>query len=167
MKYVILALSLFSISTVKSQVLDSTKYFVTEAIINNQDYSECYIEDGQFLSFYKNEDGDLGFLNSTLNGDEFSFGSISRLKSEKIEVGDTNGELITFCWHYHNSYDMNSGNAYVSIKRVFRENGMEFIIKIITKKLDVLIFSGYTNIEMFNKYINENSFNSNYLITKN
>lgn len=166
MKHILFATVLFLFSTVHGQVFDSTKYYVTEAIINDEDYSDCYLENGQFLTFYQNEDGVTCFLNSTREKDEFSCGRISGLKSEEIEEDETFGELITFRWYYHNSYDLDSGYALVSLKKLYRENGTEFSIKIITQKLHIIMFSGFTTVGGTYDSKQKSLINTGYLITK-
>jgi hypothetical protein len=167
MKLIILASTLFFFSATNAQILDSTKYYVTEAVINDEDYSDCYLDNGQYLTFYQNEDGETCLLNSTRKMDEFSCGRISGLKSEEIEEDESYGELITFRWYYHNSYDQDSGYALVSLKRLYRENGTQFSIKIITQKLHIIMFSGFTNEKLVNYEPKENSvINTGYLITK-
>lgn len=167
MKHFLFTSVLFLFSTVHGQVFDSTKYYVTEAIINDEDYSDFYLDDRQYLTFYKNEQGVTCFLNSTSDNHEFSCGRISGLKSEEIKEDDSFGELITFRWYYHNSYDLDSGYALVSLKKLYRENGAEFSIKIITKKLDIIMFSGFTNEKLVNQDQKKKSFNNTgYLISK-
>lgn len=168
MKYFVFATVLLLFSKVQGQAFDSTKFYVTEAIINDDDYTDYYLENRQFLAFYNNKDGTPCLINSTKNGDEFSCGKIIGLKSEQIEENDSFGELVTFRWYYHNSYDLDSGYAMVSLKKISRENGTQFTFKIITKQLEIIIFSGFTNEHLVKKQQDKKSIqNIGYLITKN
>jgi hypothetical protein len=156
MKKVIIIPIIFFVSTIKAQVFDSTKYYVTEAIINDEDYTDIYSKDGQYLRFYTNTDGASCFLNGTRNGKELSCGRIAEFKLEEIKEEGFLGDLITFQWYYHNSYNTDSGLALVSLKKIYREKGAQFDATIITKKLDVFNFSGHTN-ETITKELNKKS----------
>jgi hypothetical protein len=145
MKKLIFFPLLLLITTTKAQLNDTTKYLITEARINSVDYSQHYYEGGQFLLFYENENNERCLLNSKENKEEYSFGKVYGLKSEKIEIENCPAENISFRWHYHNSYDDDSGYALVHLKRIYRENGVEFSLKILSKKLDIIQFSGFTN----------------------
>ena len=139
---------LLLITTANSQVLDSTRYFVTEARINKLDYSEFYFNSGQYLTFYEDDDGYWNLLNSSANQDEYSYGKVYGIKVQKVEIDNCPADDITFRWFYKNSYNNDSGYAIVRLKRIYRENGIEFSIKILSKKLDIIEFSGITS-ELF------------------
>jgi hypothetical protein len=165
MKHILFATLLFLFSTAKAQVFDSTKYYIIEAIIDDEDCSDSYLDSRQYLTFYQNEDGNKCFLNSKTNGEEFSCGRISGLISEEIIEDECSGELITFRWKYHNSYDLDSGYALVTLKKIYRESETQFYIKIITDKLDIIYFSGFTN-EKLEKYEQIKNTRNNYTLLK-
>jgi hypothetical protein len=145
MKKLIAIPLLLIIAIIKGQSIDSTKYFVTEARINSVNYSEEYYNSGQYLTFYDDEDGNTFFLNSMSNKEQYSYGRIFGFKIEKTELDHCPAHDITFRWFYQNSYDNDSGYAMVHLKRIYRENGVEFSIKILSKKLDIIEFSGVTS----------------------
>jgi hypothetical protein len=167
MKKLIFFPLLLLITTTKAQLNDTTKYLITEARINSEDCSQHYYEGGQFLIFYENENNERCFLNSKKNKEEYSFGKVYGLKSEKIEIENCPAENISFRWNYHNSYDDDSGYALVHLRRIYRENGVEFSIKILSKKLDIIEFSGFTSENVLKlKEEEENKFkNPGYLNT--
>lgn len=167
MKKLIVIPLLLLIAITKGQVMDSTKYFVTEARINSVNYSEDYYNSSQYLTFYDDEYGNTCFLNSMGNKEQYSFGRIFGFKIEKTEIDHCPAHDITFRWFYQNSYDNDSGYAMVQLKRIYRENGVEFSIKILTKKLDIIEFSGFTSENLLKiKEEDENYFKkSGYLNT--
>jgi hypothetical protein len=167
MKKLIAIPLLLLIAVTKGQVMDSTKYFVTEARINNVNYSEDYYKSGQYLTFYDDEDGNTYFLNSMGNKEQYSYGRIFGFKIEKTEIDHCPAHDITFRWFYQNSYDTDLGYAMVHLKRIYRENGVEFAIKILSKKLDIIEFSGFTSENLLKlKEEDENDFKkSGYLNT--
>ena len=167
MKKLIFFPLLLLITATEAQLIDSTKYLITEARINSEDYSQHYYEGGQFLSFYENENNEPCFLNSMANKEEYSFGRVYGLKSEKLEIENCQAENISFRWYYHNSYDNDSGYAKVQLKRIYRENGVEFSIKILSKKLDIIEFSGFTieNLLKLNEEEENNFKKSGYVNT--
>jgi len=63
---------LLAFLTGRSQGKDTAKYIIIEAKINNIDFSEDNFENGQYLSFYTDEDENPGFLNSKSDGEEYS-----------------------------------------------------------------------------------------------
>lgn len=158
---------LLIIAITKGQSIDSTKYFVTEARINSVNYSEEYYNSGQYLTFYEDEDGNNCFSNSMGNKEQYSFGKIYGFKIEKVEIDHCPAHDISFRWFYQNSYDTDSGYAMVQLKRIYRENGVEFSIKILSKKLDIIEFSGFTSENLLKlKEEEENNFKkSGYLNT--
>lgn len=132
-------------STSHFKFLDSIRYIVTEARINKLDYSIDYFDQGQYLAFYSTKNGESGFLNTTADHSEYSYGQILNLNRVKMEEDGYKGETIYFRWKYRNSYDKDTGYAFVQLKRLYRENGVEFSIKIVSKKLEKIEFSGFTN----------------------
>ncbi len=145
MQYTIILMLLLAFSTGRSQGIDTAKYIIIEAKINNIDYSEDYFENGQYLSFYTDEDENPCFLNSKANGDEYSYGKVYGYKIKETKIDDCVAEEITFRWQYHNSYDDQTGYALVHLKRIYRENGVQFSITILSKKLDIIEFAGFTS----------------------
>lgn len=163
----ILQLLLLSKTSINAQIFDSVKYLITEAKINKVDYSQHYFENGQYLTFYKDEDDEYCLLNSMGNKEEYSYGKILGLKVKKTEEDECPAETINFRWFYHNSYNNDSGYAVVQLKRIYRENGIEFSIKILSKKLEIFEFSGFTNETVIEKEEEQNYFSKyGYIITK-
>lgn len=140
-----------------AQYNDSIRYIVTEARINKLDYSNDYFDQGQYLAFYSKKNGESGFLNSTADHTEYSYGQILNMKRMKMEEDGCKGETIYFRWKYRNSYDKDSGYAFVQLKRLYRENGVEFLIKIVSNKLEMIEFSGFTNERKYKNHTLGNS----------
>lgn len=125
--------------------IPSVRYLISEASIDEADLSEYYYERGQYLTFYEQADGRLCFLNSSRRLEEFSYGQILNLKRRYVEVDGCSGETIYFRWRYKNSYDKSTGYAFVKLTTIKRENGNEFSAMIVTKNLEKIEFSGFTN----------------------
>ncbi len=158
MRYTIILMLLLAFSTGRSQDIDTAKYIIIEAKINKIDFSEDYFENGQYLSFYNDEDENPCFLNSKADGEEYSYGRVYGYKLKETKVDDCVAEEISFRWQYNNSYDDQSGYALVQLKRIYRENGVQFYIKILSKTLDIIEFAGFTSeIPVLDDQVNENS----------
>jgi hypothetical protein len=164
LRYFLLFILLFQISCHKPSI-SSVRYFISEASIDETDLSDYYFERGQYLTFYEEGDGRLCFLNSSRKQEEYSYGQIHNLSRQYIEVDGCSGETLYFRWSYKNSYDNNKGYAFVKITTINHENGNEFSAIIVTKNLEKIEFSGFTNdfLENPKKY----DFKSGYLYAGN
>ena len=85
MKKVILLPLLVFVFSLKAQLFDTAKYFITEARINKVDFSEDYYNNGQFLTFYLNDNDEVCFLNSKQDFDEFSYGKVYGVSVKNTE----------------------------------------------------------------------------------
>ena len=162
-RYILLVHLLGLLISAGAQNHDPIRYIVTEARINKLDYSNHFFDKGQYLSFYNNKKGQLGFLNSSADHTEYSYGQILNMKRFNMEEDVCKAETIYFRWKYRNSYDKDTGYAFVQLKRLYRENGVEFSIKIVSKQLEMIEFSGFTNERKYKNHALEN--NSGYLYT--
>ena len=75
----------------------------------------------------------------------------------KMEEDGCKGKTIYFRWKYRNSYEKDTGYAFVQLKRLYRENGVEFLIKIVSNKLEMIEFSGFTNERKYKNHTLGNS----------
>ena len=142
MKYCLTLPFLLLLFNVNAQIIDSSKYFITKALINNEDLSTDYSSNKQYLSFYKNEQNELCFLNSRFNKEEYSYGRINHYRLLKSKIDSFNVDEISFRWNFRNSYDIDTGYAVVQLTKLYKNNQPEFSFKMVSPS-DIIEFSGY------------------------
>lgn len=147
MKYLLtLALILILSNTFgQKRELDTAIYIITDAKINGVDQSEYYRSSEQFIAFYRDKDNKPTFLNSHGDGKEFSIGPMTNIEFTDISENEVKKTHIKFSWRYENSYNDEYGNAVVNITKTFEKENVIFFMTIVTKDLEVIEFSGYTD----------------------
>ena len=120
------------------------QFIITDARINDIDYTEHYVSSGGYIVFYET-DGDLYMANVLDTENTQSFGRLYSMKHREIEETDENyhTEIYTFRWSYINDYDTKKGPATVQFTKIFKPLGVAFLCKIIPENLDVLEYRGF------------------------
>ena len=90
-------------------------------------------------------DNQLNLCNMSANNDDYSFGTILDIKSEKTEETDDTYESATykFRWKYYNTYDDETGYANINFEKIYKPQGTIFKLTMILPNLDVYIYKGY------------------------
>ncbi len=146
MKRIILSvIVLLCMSSVAGQSTDVV-YKVTNYSINGENYDDIALEEDVSLAFYLNEEESLCFANVWRNSQSESYGKVYSLK--KTETAETDSTYamneIKFTWNFVNSYNVETGNAAVTIQNFFFENTVLFSAKIIVMDtMEVLKMKGY------------------------
>lgn len=118
---------------------------ITEATSNGIDKSQWYFERKQYFAFYTDLQGQLCLANVSGISDEQSYGKLFPISVHKEpETSETyEVAIFRFRWKYNNSYNKNAGYATVELTKVFRPNGVIFVLKMVLPNLDVDVYKGY------------------------
>jgi len=122
------------------------KFVITDASINGVDQTALYLEAGAYLVFYTSgDDNTLNMANVWPKSDSQSYGSTFSMESKSYDETSDQYEvdIIRFNWRYVNTYDTKRGTAKVEVTKIYKPQGIAFIIKIIPENLDILIYKGY------------------------
>lgn len=138
----------------KQEVL--AKFIITDASENGQDITPTYLENGAYLVFYTsgNEKG-LCMANFFPKTDSQSYGEVYSMESKTFEETDKQykADIFKFNWRYINTYDEKRGTSQVEVTKIYKPQGVAFIVKIIPENLDILIYKGYMEGSVnFNSY---------------
>lgn len=119
------------------------KFIVLEAKQNGVDYTDWALDKGNYLVFFLNEYDKLCFSNVT-DGEQ-SHGLVSNMRHQEIEETETTytADYYTFRWSYSNTYDGKKGSSLVELTKIYKEQAVAFVIKMITENMDVLTYKGY------------------------
>lgn len=121
------------------------KFRITEAKNNGVDVTRYYYDRKQYFVFYLNENKEMCFANVSGINDDQSYGKLYSLENEKVKETTTSyaADMFNFRWHYYNTYDAESGYATISFTKIYKPTGVLFTIKMVTQKLDVVVYEGY------------------------
>ncbi len=122
------------------------KFIVTDASANGVDITPEALENGQYIVFYTGDDEDvINMSNYWEKVDSQSYGPMYATKTDEIKESDETykADIFNFKWRYINTYDSKKGTASVTLTKVYKPQGVTFIIKIIPENLDILIYKGY------------------------
>ena len=120
------------------------RYIITESTLNNKDLTWFDTEREGYFIFIE-LDNQLNLCNMSANNDDYSFGTILDIKSEKTEETDDTYESATykFRWKYYNTYDDETGYANINFEKIYKPQGTIFKLTMILPNLDVYIYKGY------------------------
>ena len=122
------------------------KFVITDVSQNGQDMTPTYLENGAYLVFYTSgDDKTLCMANFWPKTDSQSYGEVYSMEKKTIEETDKQfkADIFRFNWGYTNTYDKKRGTAKVEVTKIYKPQGVAFIIKIIPENLDILIYKGY------------------------
>lgn len=122
------------------------KFVITDASINDIDYTPTYLNWGAYSVFYTSDnDGLLYMANVAPENNSQSFGPMYSTQSATYdETYETyKADIFYYNWRYINDYDSKKGTAKVQFIKIYKPQGVAFILKMISENLDVVIFKGY------------------------
>jgi hypothetical protein len=64
-------------------------------------------------------------------------------KKNEETYEDYKADFFYFNWRYMNDYNDKKGTATVQLIKIFKPQGITFILKIIPENLDVIVYKGY------------------------
>ena len=122
------------------------KFQITDGTVNGEDVTPTLINENAYLVIYSIvETNDLCMANFWSISKSQSFGSIYAVKEKHIPADDENYEadIFNFQWSYINTYDSKKGTAKVELIKIYKPQGVCFIMTIVPEDLDVLVYKGY------------------------
>lgn len=134
-------LSLAQAENVKTKAV----FHITRGDQNGSDMTSLLLKNGAFTAFYKKlGNRRLHMANVWPNAGSQSYGPLYPIKSAKSQqtYDSYEADFYNFSWNYANTYNSKTGVALVQIIRVYKPEGVAFIIKIIPENKDVLTYQG-------------------------
>lgn len=122
------------------------KFIITDATINGIDNTPTILNQGAYSIFYNFEnDGLIYMANYWPKDDTQSYGPMysSETKSLNETYETYKADIFYYNWRYTNDYDGKSGTSKVQLTKIYKPQGIAFILKIITENLDIIIYKGY------------------------
>lgn len=141
---IVVLLPQFIFADEKQEML--AKFVITDATQNGQDLTPAYLEDGAYIVFYTSgDDKSLYMANFWPKSKTQSYGAVYSMESKNFEETEKQykADIFIFNWRYINTYDQKKGTAKVEVTKIYKPQGVAFIIKIIPENLDILIYKGY------------------------
>ena len=144
-KHFLLILGIFISYKSIGQVKPLAKFIITDATNNNQEMTEDLLEQNAYTVFYTTGHGDLNMANVWPKEDSQSYGRLYASKSQKIKetYESYQADVMHFKWRYINNYDSNKGTASIKLIKIYKPQGVAFVLTIITESLDVIVYKGY------------------------
>lgn len=140
---IIMSLPLLTFAQKNQETL--SKYVITESTHNGSDLTSFDVKRGGYFVFYRDSDGELLFANVSGNTKEQSWGPVLDLKTkeEKETESTYEADVFRFRWKYANTYNKKTGYATITMHKIYKPQGVVFILKMILTNLDETIYKGY------------------------
>ncbi|MCE7925319.1 MAG: hypothetical protein DYG98_19875 [Haliscomenobacteraceae bacterium CHB4] len=122
------------------------KFIITDASKNGIDVTQTLLKAGAYTVFYTSgNDGLIYMANVWPNSNSQSYGPMYSTESTKRkETYETyEADIFYFNWRYINTYDEKKGTAKVQLVKIYKPQGIAFVLKIIPENLDIIIYKGY------------------------
>ncbi|CAI9685179.1 hypothetical protein [Elizabethkingia anophelis] len=128
---------------VETQLLESTKYFITESTKDGWNNSQFDINRGGHIVFYEiNKEVYMADISGKC--DQQTYGKIDQMvntspKSAKFPTS-------TFRWKYQNTYDNKTGIAMVKFHKYYESGEMKFTMQILSSESNTITYKGFVSI---------------------
>ena len=126
------------------------KLFISAAYKNGIDITPSLLEGGAYTAFYtlRNNDSLIYMANFWATAETQSYGRLYSSETASLDVScegfeNYKTDIFYFNWDFTNSYDTNKGIAAVQIIKVYKPEGDAFILKIVPKNYDLIVYNGY------------------------
>jgi hypothetical protein len=123
------------------------KFIIREAKLNDEDITTIALESKQYLVIYSLEDkGETYLANVWAETERQMFGKIFNIELNEIKETENSYRIqeFTFTWRYtYDQVDSKIKTGNVQLSKIFKTNGITFIMKIIDADLDVFIYKGF------------------------
>ena len=146
MKFLISIFIFFLPQLIFAQQKTSAKFIILDARLNNDvDMTPWVLENGGYLVFYENSQGNLLMGNIVPKKNTQSYGRLYSSNKESIDETEKlyKVDIFNFKWSYQNDYDVKKGTASIQLSKIFKPNGIAFTLKMILENLDIYIYKGY------------------------
>lgn len=132
--------------SVAAQQTTIAKFIITDASVNGVDNTPTILDQGAYTVFYTSDNDGLIYMANywPKNGTQ-SFGPMySSQTATYDETYETyKADIFYFNWRYINDYDSKKGTAKVQFTKIYKPQGIAFILKIIPENLDIIVYKGY------------------------
>lgn len=144
-KYFLILLLSITINTSFGQQKTLAKFIITEASINKVDKSETILDQRAYSVFYINKDGSLYMANVWAKNNSQSFGRLYSRKRTKLKekYKDYYADISHFKWRYINDYNLKKGSATIKFIKIYKPEGVTFLMTIKPKKQGKIIYTGF------------------------
>jgi hypothetical protein len=122
------------------------KFVITDASVNGVDNTPIILDQGAYTVFYNfKNDGLIYMANYWPKNDSQSYGPMYSAENQSLnETYETyKADIFYYNWRYTNDYDGKSGTAKVQFTKIYKPQGVAFVLKIIPENLDIIIYKGY------------------------
>jgi len=122
------------------------KFIITDGSSNGVDMTPTLLEQGAYTVFYTSgNDGLIYMANYWPKAGSQSYGPMYSSKTASYnETYETyKADFFYFNWRYINTYDTKKGTASVQLIKIYKPQGVAFILKVIPENLDFIVYKGY------------------------
>jgi hypothetical protein len=122
------------------------KFIITDASVNGVDNTPIILDQGAYTVFYNfDNDGLIYMANYWPKNDSQSYGPMYSAETQSLnETYETyKADIFYYNWRYTNDYDGKSGTAKVQLTKIYKPQGVAFVLKIIPENQDIIIYKGY------------------------
>ena len=122
------------------------KFIITDALFNGIDNTPTILDQGAYTVFYTTQDDGLIYMANYWPKDSTqSYGPM--YSAETVQYNETfetyKADIFYYNWRYNNDYDGKSGPAKVQLTKIYKPQGVAFILKIVPENLDIIIYKGF------------------------
>jgi hypothetical protein len=133
------------------------KFIITDASVNGIDNTPILLDQGAYSVFYtlNDDEGTIYMANYWEKDNTQSYGPMYSTENNSFDetIETYKADLFNFNWRYINDYDNKKGTAKVELTKIYKPQGITFILKIIPENLDIIIYKGYMDGTVdFSKY---------------
>ncbi len=124
----------------------TTKFIITNASTNGVDTTPTLLEAKAYLVFYTVENDNLLYMSHVWPKQNFqSYGPMYSVKNEtkKETYEEYKADVFNFDWLYITGYADKKGAAKVQLIKVYKPQGITYVLKIMPPTLEVIIYKGY------------------------
>ncbi len=122
------------------------KFIISSASVNGKNNTQILLDQGAYTVFYTfQNDGLIYMANYWPKNNSQSFGPMYSAETTRYNETYENykADVFNYNWRYTNDYDDQSGTAKVQLTKIYKPEGVVFILKIIAENRDVIIYKGY------------------------
>lgn len=144
--FVLLLTKLLNAQPLEQETL--AKFTITDATTNGVDITPILLREEAYTVFYtRGDDGLVYMANVWSKSNSQSFGPMYSIENTEIHETYENykADIFYFNWRYINNYNSKRGTAKVQVIKVYKPQGIAFILKVIPENLDLIIYKGYMN----------------------
>lgn len=132
--------------TVGAQQKVAAKFIILDGSENGVDITPTLLDQGAYSVFYTIESSNSIYMANywPKNGSQSSGPMYSSKTASYDETYETyKADIFYFNWRYTNDYNSKKGTASVQLIKVYKPQGVAFVLKMVTESLDVIVYRGY------------------------